>query len=110
MKVLVTGGSGFLGSHIVDACVSRGYQVIATVRECSDTRYLETLTDPQAVVQPINLRQGELSDVDFLQAVMAGVDAVIHCAARVSEVGDWQDFYHDNVALTNHLLAQAQKK
>lgn len=109
MKVLVTGGSGFLGSHIVDACVSRGYQVIATVRQRSDTRYLETLTDPQVVAQPISLRQGELSDVDFLQRVMAGVDAVIHCAARVSEVGDWQDFYHDNVALTNHLLAQAQK-
>ncbi len=43
MSILVTGASGFLGSHIADALSRAGQDVVALVRNSSNTRFLETL-------------------------------------------------------------------
>jgi nucleoside-diphosphate-sugar epimerase len=70
-NALVTGGSGFVGSHVVDALLSAGYRVRCLVRATSRLRWLEG--------KPVELVQADLRDDEFAEAV-AGVDTVIHCA------------------------------
>lgn len=102
MKAFVTGGSGFLGSHIVDACLARGDSVRALVRASSNTDYLRTCPGVELVV-------GELSDQETLVRALAGMDVVYHSAARVLDYGSREAFFETNVHGTTHLLAAAKQ-
>lgn len=42
-KVCVTGGSGFIGSYVVEECLKRGYHVVATVRDVNKCKHLENM-------------------------------------------------------------------
>ncbi|UCC85129.1 MAG: NAD-dependent epimerase/dehydratase family protein, partial [Gemmatimonadota bacterium] len=68
---LVTGGTGFVGSHAVDLLLEAGYRVRCTVRGTSNRRWLEG--------KPAELVNVDLQEGGLEQAV-AGVDAVVHCA------------------------------
>lgn len=69
-RVMVTGGSGFLGSHIADALAARGYQVIIFDRQPSP--YLQP--DQEMVI-------GDILESDMVAEAMAGCDIVFHLAA-----------------------------
>lgn len=75
MKALVTGASGFTGSHLVKALEQRGDAVVALVRKSSD---LSRLADSKA-----QLVYGDITDRQALQTAMADVDWVFHTAAYV---------------------------
>jgi UDP-glucose 4-epimerase len=75
MRILVTGGAGFIGSHIVDACVSAGHDV--TVIDDLSTGHRENV-NPRARFLPLDVRSGEL-DALFRDARF---DVVSHQAAR----------------------------
>lgn len=75
MKALVTGASGFTGSHLVRALEQQGVQVVALVRKTSD---LSRLSGSQA-----ELVYGDITDRSALQTAMSGVDWVFHVAAYV---------------------------
>jgi nucleoside-diphosphate-sugar epimerase len=75
MKALVTGASGFTGSHLVKALEQRGDQVVALVRKSSN---LSRLANTQA-----KLVYGDITDHTALQTAMADVDWVFHTAAYV---------------------------
>jgi len=75
---LITGATGFVGSHLAEAAVKRGWSVKALVRTGSDPTFLEDL--------PITLIQGDLTQPDRLRQAVQGVDVVLHSAAKV---GDW---------------------
>ncbi|MFT7520901.1 MAG: nucleoside-diphosphate-sugar epimerase, partial [Kiritimatiellia bacterium] len=100
MRAFVTGGSGFLGSHIVDACLARADAVVALVRPTSDTTYLDSL-DVQMVV-------GDLSDERALARMLHGVDVIYHAAARVLDYGTREQFFEANVRGTERLLSAAR--
>ncbi len=69
--VLVTGGTGFVGSHVVDVLLAAGHNVRCTVRGTSNLRWLE---GKSVELVEADLRSGRLAEA------VAGVDAVVHCA------------------------------
>ncbi|MGW8953925.1 NAD-dependent epimerase/dehydratase family protein [Streptomyces sp. NPDC055709] len=101
MKVLVTGASGFLGSHIAEACLRAGDEVRVLVREGSDLSHLRTLPD-------IEFAYGDLRDTTSLRAAMDGIETVHHSAARVTERGTRAQFRDENVMGTRRLMEAAQ--
>jgi nucleoside-diphosphate-sugar epimerase len=75
MKVLVTGASGFLGSHVAERLKARGDSVRCLVRKSSNTRFLDKLG--------VELAYGAIDQHDTLPEAVKGVDAIIHCAGLV---------------------------
>lgn len=76
MRVLITGGAGFIGSHLANRLQQSGHSV----------RVLDDLSsgDPAALVKGINLNRGDVRDLPKLWSLLQGVDVVYHLAARVS--------------------------
>lgn len=72
-SALVTGATGFVGSHLVERLTSRGWQVRALVRPTSDTRLLRRLG--------VELQEGDLSDPEAIRRASVGVEVVYHLAA-----------------------------
>jgi nucleoside-diphosphate-sugar epimerase len=101
MRALVTGGSGFLGSHLVDECVRRGDRVRVLVRRDSDLDHLRT-------VPGLEFAYGDLSDPASLHAATQEMDVVYHSAGRVRDFGTRAQFWSTNVDGTERLLAAAR--
>ena len=73
MRAFVTGGTGFVGGHIVRKLLEDGDRVTCLVRESSLLSNLDGL--------PIQLVTGDLTDLDSIRRGMRGTDVVFHCAA-----------------------------
>jgi nucleoside-diphosphate-sugar epimerase len=101
MRALVTGGSGFVGSHLVDELLNNDYTVNVLVRPTSNLTYLKG--------KPISLITGDLSDISSLSTACKGNDAVFHIAALPHEQRYLRSFYTVNTKGTKNLLeASAQ--
>jgi nucleoside-diphosphate-sugar epimerase len=96
---LVTGGSGFLGSHLVEALVAGGEKVRVLVRPTSQVDHLQELG--------VELVQGDLVDIQSLKAATRGVECVYHCAALAADWGPWEAFRAANVTGVRNLLEAA---
>jgi nucleoside-diphosphate-sugar epimerase len=94
MKLAITGGSGFVGSHLIDAALAAGHQVQALTRRDQPER------------DRILWIAGSLDERDALQRLVADADAVIHVAGVIS-APDAAAFEHGNVAGTLAMLAAA---
>ena len=95
MRVLVTGATSLLGRHTVARLLDAGHDVVVLQRTpCGFDRVVEHL--------------GSVTDAGVVDAAMAGVDGVIHLAAKVDPVGDWADFEAINVDGTAAVHAAAR--
>lgn len=76
MKFLITGGAGFLGSHLANRLFALGHYI----------RVLDDLSggDPNSLNPGINFNRGDVRDIPKLWALLQGIDVVYHLAARVS--------------------------
>lgn len=97
-RVLLTGGTGFVGSHVASALVARGYEVRCTVRATSDTRWLDSLD-----VEMVELDVAGPRDAD---AALRGVGAVVH-AAGLTRAPNEAEFLRVNAVGTERLAGEA---
>lgn len=104
MKILVTGGAGFIGSHLTRLLIDKGHSVVVY----DDlSRGARELVDRRA-----NFIQGSVLDKESLTSALRGSDAVVHMAAFiiVPESVEKPDLYwHNNVGGTKVLLAAMEK-
>ncbi len=93
---LITGATGFVGSHLAEAAVQRGWSVRTLVRPTSDTSFLDEL--------PITLIEGDLTQPDRVREAVQGVDVVLHSAAKVGDWGPVEQYRQINVEGLRSLL------
>lgn len=111
--ILVTGGAGFIGSHLTDALVARGDRV--RVFDDFSSGRMDNLSAVETGAfqsgAPVEILQGDVTDGTLCQAAMTGVDGVLHEAAQVSvprSIEDPTRSYEVNVTGTQQLLEAAR--
>ncbi|MHB8880336.1 MAG: NAD-dependent epimerase/dehydratase family protein [Thermodesulfovibrionales bacterium] len=95
MKALVTGATGFIGSHLAEALAARGYDVTVLTRKTSRTGWLEGLK--------LNYIASDLSDIEASAGELRGFDYVFHVAGLTKTVRE-SDFFRVNTEYTSRLL------
>jgi 2-alkyl-3-oxoalkanoate reductase len=98
-KVLVTGATGLLGSHLAEQLTAAGDRVKALVRPGSRTDFLDGLG--------VEIVRGDLTDPGACKGALAGVARVFHCAAKVGDWGRWHEFQTGCVDATRTLARAA---
>jgi len=100
MKALVTGGSGFIGSTLIDALTKRAVDVSVLMRKTSSDRNLKGLKYERV--------EGDLSDFASLKRAMAGVDVVFHLAGVIAAKNREEYFFHNAEGTENLARAAAE--
>lgn len=95
-KALVTGGNGFVGSHLVEHLLNRGYDVTCLVRKTSDLSFLTGLE--------LEYRYGDVTDIASLREALKGVDFVFHLAG-LTKAKTREEYFRANALGTENLLS-----
>jgi nucleoside-diphosphate-sugar epimerase len=99
MKVLVTGGAGFLGGYLIPKLAATGHEVLALTRSTKDSPKLSALGATPIV--------GDLDASDSMR--IPAIDAVVHGAAYFRFAGPREPYFKTNVEGTKTLLRAAQR-
>jgi nucleoside-diphosphate-sugar epimerase len=102
MKVLLTGASGFVGSHILDRLLERGISTVIVLRQTSPRRFIESR------LPDVEVRAASLSDPRSLEQAMRGITHVVHCAGVVKAVRT-DEFYTVNQLGTRAVVEAANQ-
>lgn len=105
MKVLITGGAGYIGSTVASACEDAGHEVVILD---------DFSTGRREFIGSRAVYEGDIADDALLDRIFAehAVDAVVHCAAKIvvpESVSDPLGYYENNVSKTVTLLAALQR-
>ena len=95
MRILVTGGGGFLGGAICRALIWRGDEVIAYQRSRA----------PGLLKLGAQCVQGDLNDIECLNQTARGCDALIHTAGKAGVWGPYEEYYRANVSGTQNVIS-----
>lgn len=101
MNILVTGATGFIGSHLCWALVEQGHHVRALHRPSSSLALLEGV--------PAELVQGDLFELDSLTLAAGDMDVVFHCGGRVGSWTNAEEMAASHVTGTRNILSAAQQ-
>lgn len=103
MKVLLTGATGFVGSHVLDSLRARGIDTAVLVRSASNRRFIASH------LPALETRPGSISDPATLDAALREVTHVIHCAGCVKALRP-ATFYEVNQQGTRNVVAAVNRQ
>jgi nucleoside-diphosphate-sugar epimerase len=98
LKILLTGASGFVGSHILDSLRARGLKTVLLLRPTSNTQFIASH------LPAVEQRPGSISDPESLRQAMAGITHVIHCAGA-TKANRVSGFYEANHTGTRNVVS-----
>ena len=99
MELLITGGNGLLGHHLIEELLARGDQVRVLALDGEDVSWLEERSIP--------VFRGNVCDPDTLGPAIAGADAVLHLAGMMGLWVPFQDYFEVNVTGTENVCRAA---
>ncbi len=99
MKALITGGTGFIGSHLAEALLKEGFEVYCLVRDPLNKRWLEGVN--------VRIIQGDCCDRSSLEGIR-DFDYIFHLAG-LTRASSWNEFYRVNVTGTENIVDVAVK-
>ncbi|MEM7136512.1 MAG: SDR family NAD(P)-dependent oxidoreductase [Myxococcota bacterium] len=104
LRVMVTGATGFLGSHAVRAILEAGHRVVAFAR--SPDKASRVFGDQPSALE---VAQGDIGDAETVGEALRGCDAVVHCAATVAlDAGNTPEILIEtNVRGARHVIGTA---
>jgi len=93
-NILVTGGTGFIGSHTIDALIKQGFQIRCLVRKKDNLGYIQEHVDKKRV----ELAYGDVTDLESLKKAVKGIDTIYHFVAisgkqNIPEKAYWEVNY-----------------
>jgi uncharacterized protein YbjT (DUF2867 family) len=101
MKIAITGGTGFVGSHFAKRVLADGHEVVLISRSAGSQA---NVPHPPAATHVTS----DFSDADILASAFAGCDAIAHCAGINREIGN-QTFQRIHVDGTRNVVEAAQR-
>ena len=104
-RIFLTGGSGFVGSHVLPALLEAGHQVVALARTPRAAAAISQRNAAHAA--RLTTRIGDVTDPATLPAALAGCDAVVHLVALARDWNKGADLLRVNTAGTESLIAAA---
>lgn len=85
-RVLVTGATGLIGGRLIERLREHSnVSIRALVRDSTKADRLQALS--------VEIATGDITRPETLPEVLAGCHVVVHCAARVTERGSWEEFW-----------------
>ena len=99
MRILVTGGGGFIGGYIVDRLLQRGLFV----------RVIGRTSQPELTAKGVEFITCDLMDTEAVCAACVGIDVVFHVAAKAGIWGAWESFYQPNVVGSQSVLEACRR-
>jgi uncharacterized protein YbjT (DUF2867 family) len=106
--ILVTGASGFVGSHMIPALIDGGHRVVGLVRNGDDGALVRRRLSP-GQRDALETRIGDVTEPATLPAAVAGVDAVVHLAAIPRDFDDGQSLRLVNTEGTRNVVHAARE-
>ncbi len=103
MKVLLTGATGFVGSHVLDRLCAKGVSTAVLLRKTSNTRFIANHLDK------VELHYGEVTDLHSVSGALDEVTHVVHCAGLTKALRV-ADFYHVNHIGTRVLVEAVNRR
>ncbi len=100
MKVLITGATGFIGSHLTEQLYKKGYDIRVFCRSTSNLKYINHL--------PIEYVYGDFMDLNSLEAAVKDVDYIYHVAGVVA-AKNRKEFFDGNQVSTRNMLSAVIK-
>ena len=106
MRVLITGGSGFVGSHLAERLVARGDEVLVVDNYATGRRDNLSGNTPG-----LEIREGDVADREFMQGAIDGFkpEVVVHAAASYKDPDDWAGDARTNVVGTANVAQAAAR-
>jgi nucleoside-diphosphate-sugar epimerase len=98
-NILITGASGLVGGHIAGYFSRHEKNVHCLVRRGSNIDFIKDL--------PVTILYGDITDLPGMVRLFKGMDLIIHTAAKVTDWGDYADYYNTNVTGTLNVMEAA---